>query len=145
MDAASGLTFLIVCCLQELGAEKRAWKLALPSFNDQRLPLLDDLVPNELLELKFSNLGGGNALGQLEVGGSVDEAMQIEIRRDRVELGLGMSSDRHVEELEGLASRLRGGLRVRRPLRSTAQSDDTRRDSLPAAPHSTHFRRAWLV
>lgn len=108
MDVTRRLTFLVVCCLQELRAEERPWKLSLPSFNDQRFPLLDDLVPNELLELKFPNLGGGNALDQLEVRCSVDEAVQIQIRGDRVELGLGMGRGRHLEELGDPTSRLLG-------------------------------------
>lgn len=91
------LTFFVVVGLKELRAEKGLWKLALPSFNDERFSLFDDLVPYELLELELPDLGGRNALGKLKVGGPFDESLQIQIRRYRIELRLGMFCRRHFE------------------------------------------------
>lgn len=85
-----GLTFLVVVGLEELRAEKGLWKLALPSFNDKWFALLDDLVPDKLLELELPDLGGRNALGELKVGGPVNKSLQVQIRRYRIELCLGV-------------------------------------------------------
>lgn len=92
------LTLLVIIPLKPLRTEQRPRELAVPTLDDERLPLLDHLVPHKLLEFDLPDLGSGDALDPFKVRGPIDQAMQVEIWWDRVEFGLGMRRDtRHLE------------------------------------------------
>lgn len=92
------LTLLVIGRLEPLRTEQRSRELAVPAFNDERLPLLDHLIPYELLEFVLPNLGSGDALDPFKVRGPVDQATQVKIWWNRIKLGLRMRCyARHLE------------------------------------------------
>lgn len=88
-----GLTFLVVGILEPFRAEQVFGQNLTPPLDDQRLAAFDDVQLNQLLEAggaEPANGGQGNTNDPVKVGGPVDEAMEIQIGGDRVELGLRM-------------------------------------------------------
>lgn len=83
-------TLLVVCVLEVLGTEKRFGKLAVPALDDKRFPLLDDLIPHELLKFELPDLVGWNALDPFKVGRPIDQSLQVQVRWNWVEFGLGV-------------------------------------------------------
>lgn len=96
---AGAPTLLVIRLLEPAGVKKPLWENLVPSIDNQRLSTNDDVDQNELLKLllpKVANLGPRDSLNPLEVGGPVDQAVQIQIRWNRIELGLRMKRGRHL-------------------------------------------------
>lgn len=68
-------TLLVIIRLKPLRAEQGPRELAVPAFDDERLPLLNHLVPHKLLEFDLPDLGSGDALDPFKVRGPVDQAV----------------------------------------------------------------------
>lgn len=88
-----GLTFLVVGVLQPLGAKQIFGKHFVPSRNDERSPLLNHMDIHQILEFllaEIPDLRRADTDDPAQVGRIFNEAMEIQIGRDGIELRLGM-------------------------------------------------------
>lgn len=92
-------TLLIVCALQPLDVEEPFREHLLPSLDDQGFPAIDDVKEHQLLELLLAevpDLVCRDAKDPFEVLTPIHQTVEIQVWRDRVELGLGMQRGRHL-------------------------------------------------
>jgi len=93
-----GRTFLVVSMFQPADTKQVFREELIPARNDQRPSTFDDKLEYEVLEVLRGeplHLLDRNAPSPLEVVRTIDEMVQIEIRGDRIELGLGVQRGRH--------------------------------------------------